>query len=456
MTLSKIVQSLQAQGKTKEAFDYALQWTLHGLNTMATLADLPRAIRLVEMACELAPAPALWHNLAHLRATNGDLRGAWQASMFCLDSEPHDPEYYFQHGCILGDMGCWQEASKAHLKALLLAPDNAIYRLNYGTALLACGDMLAGWPEYEARYRSHAIVTEFVKRYLKPRWDGKADLNGKTIVVYNEQGMGDAIQFARYLPMLAEAGAKVIVEVQWPLAPLLGKITGVTEAVGRMFDYKTPTPLPEHDYVVSINSLPYLFGTTLDNIPNQVPYILASKKSRVRRNSKDHIFVGVCWAGNPDHPNDMYRSMRLQQLAPLAQMPNVRLFNLQKGVMDRTWGGKPVNLMEGAKFKLRSLGDLVTFEDTAAAIAQMDIVVSVDTTIAHLAGAMGVPTFMLISTIHDWRWMMERQDSPWYPTMWVMRQKELNLWHDPVYRICDIIKGDKWRLTPRQSKTLRK
>jgi ADP-heptose:LPS heptosyltransferase len=283
------------------------------------------------------------------------------------------------------------------------------------------GDFEHGWPEYEWRWRRPKSPP---RRLPQPRWDG-APLAGKTLLVYMEQGLGDMLQFIRYAPLLKAQGANVLVECPAFLHPLLSRCPGIDRLLAE------GSPLPEFDVHVPLLSLPHLLGTTLATIPAQVPYLYAGEE-RVQRWAEElrpleGFKVGICWQGNRHHQWDHFRSFPVEHFAALAAVPGVRLVSLQKGPgaeqLRKLGGSFPVVELDSEKD-----ASAAAFMDTAAIMKNLDLVVTVDTSIAHLAGGLGVPVWVALSAVSDWRWLLQREDSPWYPTLRLFRQRALGDW----------------------------
>jgi hypothetical protein len=238
----------------------------------------------------------------------------------------------------------------------------------------------------------------------------------------------------RYAKVLADRGAKVVVEAQREVVSLIARASGVWKAVAQT------EPLPDHDFQLPMLSLPFVFGTRPDSIPAETPYLFADPaRSAAWRERIDRygpgMKVGIAWAGSPQNALDLVRSVRLADYAPLAQIPNLRLFSLQKGV-SAMQVFQPIAGLEVVDFA----PFLNSFEDTAAAIANLDLVISVDTSIVHLAGAMARPVWTLIPFSPDWRWLLNRSDTPWYPTMRLFRQPALGDWATPMQAIVEAIR----------------
>jgi tetratricopeptide (TPR) repeat protein len=292
---------------------------------------------------------------------------------------------------------------------------------------LCLGDFEAGWKAYEWRWRTGAFAGQR-RQFQAPLWLGDAPVCGKTILLHAEQGFGDTIQFIRYAPLLAGQGAKVICEVQPELQPLLSQLKDVTIiAKGE--------PLPAFDLQCPLLSLPLAFGTQSETIPAVVPYLAASAERMA--DWRDRLTlggprVGFVWSGQPSHKNDANRSIPLKRLAALFEDPPVRCFSLQSHLRDTD-----SEVLRGLP-NLVHLGDAFRdFADTAAVLALLDVVVSVDTAVAHLAGALGKPVVILVPYAADFRWLRGRDDSPWYPTAKLFRQPAFGDWDSVIVRLHD-------------------
>ncbi len=322
-------------------------------------------------------------------------------------------------GLALRNCGKYDESLAAFRQSVALRPDFADAHRNLGTTLLLLGDFSNGWPEYEWRRKMPEVAQP--RNIAQPQWNGQT-LEGKTILLHLEQGFGDTFQFIRYAPLVAKRGPKVIVECVPELAAVLRGARGIERIISRGDSW------PPYDVQSSVMSLPLAFGTTLETIPAQVPY-LAAPPDRVAAwrerlgNPDGRRRVGLVWAGRPDQRDDRRRSMRFDQLAPLAEVKSARFFSLQKGPA----AGQAAAAPPGMDF-VDWTRDLHDFADTAALIANLDLVISVDTSVAHLAGAMGKPVWVLLSSVPAWHWMLNRTDCPWYPTMRLFRQATPGDW----------------------------
>jgi len=333
---------------------------------------------------------------------------------------PEDPENHRTLGNIYYAGRRLEETAACYQAALRLAPDDPGTRWNRSILLLLEGEFEEGWREYEWRWR---LPDAPARAVLQPLWDG-APLAGRRILLDAEQGMGDTIQFLRYVPMVVEAGGDVIFQCHSPLVKMLEKHPGL----GRVIDLNRPAP--DADVQAPLLSLPRIFHTTRDSIPARVPY-LAAEPERVafwgrRMASLDGFRVGVAWSGNPRNPNNRERSLDPRGLAPLLRVPGVRLVDLQK---EHGETGLALDRLEG--------WDDVS--DTAAIMMHLDLVISVDTLAAHLAGALGRPVWTLLPFAAEFRWLLDREDSPWYPTMRLFRQKHPGDWEEAIGRVAEAL-----------------
>jgi tetratricopeptide (TPR) repeat protein len=341
--------------------------------------------------------------------------------------KPDFAEAYNHLGVILNILERPDEALENYKKVLQYDPDYIEVHWNMSLALLRSGRLTEGWKEYQWRLNPELGMTTYPHRYEILQWDGSF-FTSKRLLVHYEQGLGDTLHFVRYLPMVKARGGTVILEVRKPLYGLLQNCPGVDEFVEASLDNK---PDVKFDYHISLMDLPKIFATTLETIPAQVPYIHACPgKAGYWRNklASADFRVGIVWAGSSIHDKDRYRSCSLKCFAPLTMIDGVQLYGLQKGQA-------AANLEEVAnEMVITNLGnEFEDFTDTAAAIENLDMVISVDTAVLHLAGAMGKPVWALLPFSPDWRWMLNRRDSPWYPTMKLFRQKKRGQW-EPLFQ----------------------
>lgn len=334
------------------------------------------------------------------------------------------PRFYLLQGNVLLNLGDMAGAEASLRRAIALHPDYVDAHISLSAIYFLQGDLRRAWPEY-ARIRHHP---DAVKRgFIRPEWDGQPMPDG-TLLLYPTQGFGDQIQFVRYLPMVRERVGRIILECYPELLTLFQSVPGADIVVPRRADGHPPE-LP-YDAQAAVMDLPRLFDTGLETIPARVPYLQPDEarrqRWRERLQSIPGFRVGICWAGRPEHQNDVKRSCRLHAFAPLARVPGVTLLSLQKGAAAQ-------QLAEPPDFPVIDLaGQLQDFADTAALLAELDLLVSVDTAVVHLGGALGRPVWVLLPHFPDWRWMQERTDSPWYPTLRLFRQPAPGAW-EPVF-----------------------
>jgi Tfp pilus assembly protein PilF/ADP-heptose:LPS heptosyltransferase len=383
-----------------------------------SLKQIDDAISCYKRALKLDPAiPEIHNNLASAYLSKGLFDQAFSSLRKALELRPGFTDALRNLANAYRDTGEHKQAMAVYRLLLRQHPQNHEARFSFSWLLLLLGQFEEGLQLWEARWSLPRLGSRpHVRGRL--RWDGASPV-GKTIYVYCEQGAGDAIQFCRYLPMLAQRGATIIFGTLPPLIELMSGFPGVAEILPQ-----DATP-PAFDLHCPITSLPLLMNTTLETIPQNVPYIFADRqrceKWRQKIPPDNRKRVGLVWAGNPEHANDHNRSIALKHFAPLARVPNVQFFSLQIG--EPSGQQRPFGLE-----MLDYTSELKSFADTAALIEQLDLVISVDTSVAHLAGAMGKPVWVLLPTPPDWRWMLDRTDSPWYPTMRLFRQARWGQW----------------------------
>lgn len=317
-------------------------------------------------------------------------------------------------------------AIAAFRDALTPQPDQAELHSLLSFCLFPMGEWAAAWEEYEWRLRNPQLKKTLLATD-RPRWQGEA-LGGKTILLQGEQGFGDCLQFVRYAPMVKARGGRVILRAPEPLLPLLRTVEGIDAVFG--FD----EPAPGFDVDVPLLSLPRIFGTQVATIPAPIPYLEPDaalvERWRNRLGAHPGLSVGLFWQGNPAHPSDRQRSIRLDRLRPLLDCPGARFFSLQVGP-----GREQVTGLEDRIANLGAEIDIGSFADAAAIIAHLDLVISVDSAVVHLAGALGKPAFILLATGNDWRWLKRRSDTPWYPQARLFRQTAPGDWDEVIVRV---------------------
>ena len=395
---------------------------------LAEMHDNDRAIAAFQYAIRLdANRASSYVNLAGAYREKDMIDEAQQAVATALRLDPNLGAAHVIGGLLDFDAGRYDQAMAGFNRGLELEPALAIGNWNRGLLRLLHGDFENGWRDYEWRLKD--VGSFKVRPMTIPQWDG-SDLTGRRLLIHSEQGLGDTIQFIRFAPILAERGGRVIFLCHSELGRLLANFPGVEKLVTRMED------LPEADVHCPMLSLPHAMKIG-GHIPAAAPYISAEKEltdkwaSRLPRSG---LRVGIVWAGRPDHRNDRNRSIHLRQLLPLFGVPGVRFFSLQKGkASEQIAAAGGVELMDWT-------AELNDFAETAALIASLDLVIAVDTAVAHLAGAMGKPVWILLPNVPDWRWMLERQDSPWYPTARLFRQSRRGDWESVIGRVGEALK----------------
>jgi hypothetical protein len=402
----------------EELFNLALQKQKDG--NSADAQSLYRQI--LSQNPDYAPAHA---NLGIILHAAGNLPGSTAAFRRVAELLPNDAAAQHNLALALYHDHHLDEAESACRRAIALHPDLADAHLTLSLILFLRGDLPGAWPQYEWRFkaREHRLPPE---RFRSPYWAGE-DLHGQTILLHTEQGLGDAIQFVRYAPLVAARGGRVLLYCHRALFRLLRTASSVAEVV------PWDQPVSGFDVHCPLLSLPRVFNTSLTTIPAPTPYLFpdpaqaASWQSRLK--SQPGLKVGLAWAGSPTHTADQLRSIPPAAFAPLAHLPNVRLISLQK---DQP-AAPQLPLLDWTS-------ELTDLADTAALIGSLDLVVTVDTAVAHLAGALGKPVWLLLQFTSDWRWMLDRDDSPWYPTMRLFRQKTSGDWNAPLAQITEALK----------------
>jgi len=339
-----------------------------------------------------------------------------------LGRKPDHIEARTNLGNSLLALGRPEEAIRCYRRTLDDDPDSVEAHWNLGVANLLLGRFEEGWKGHEWRFRQKDARA---RQFPQPMWDG-SPLRGRSILLHSEQGLGDTLQFVRYAPLVKQRGGHVILECQEPLYRLLAGVRGVDRLIAR------GRPLPRFDCHAPLLSLPGIFRTTLATLPGKVPYIRVAREEvgrwhrtiEARMGARSGLKVGLTWAGNPGHKNDRNRSLPAHELAALAGLDEVVFFGLQKGSAGGC-GLDTIDLLEPAS----------DFLDTAAILLNLYLLISVDTSVAHLAGALGKPVRTLLPFAPDWRWMLGRDDSPWYPSMKLYRQIRRKDWAEVLERV---------------------
>ena len=390
-----------------------------------------RARALVTRALKERPGdPRFLNGLAGILRAEGRLEEACARLREVLARVPGDATALTNLGLILQDLGDSAGAVAAYEEVLRHEPEQPEARANRAIALLQQGRFAEGWREYEWRWRVPGFTTP-ARAFAQPAWDG-APLAGRTLFIHAEQGLGSAIQFVRYVPRVAEAGGRVVLECQPPLKRLFAEALGLPDGPAAHVVTKGDAPLPAFDVHAPLMSLPHRLGTTLATIPAEVPYLRAPAEAcagwAARLANAPSPRIGLTWAGNRNHPNDRNRSLAAAALAPITDAAGASFFSLQVGQAEGVAAFAPAAVSDLAPA-------LTDFAETAAVIASLDLVISVDTAIAHLAGALAKPCWLLLPFPAEWRWLEGRDDSPWYPTFRLFRQRVRGDWGDVVARV---------------------
>ena len=426
-TLDNLAGALQARGELDAAqacYERALALRPKRVESHIGLGvvlraqgRLEEAVVRYQRALALAPDhPETHNNLGVALVDLGRLDEAITHHERALAVQPAGAEMHYNLGSALQRQGRYAEALACYGRALALKPDYARAHLNRSLILLLTGKLDEGWPEYEWRF----AVNGYHRNFDQPLWSGKP-LLGQSILVHAEQGFGDTLQFIRFVPAIAERGGSVVLEVPASLVRLARTVAGASQVVA------AGDPLPAFDCHCPLLSLPRVLKTNLATIPNAVPYLsVPAEASAVwaeRVATAPGLKVGIAWAGTTQGAID------LRLLQPLWEITGISWFSLQVGAESRG-----LSSLDGVKI-VDLAPWLADFAETAAAIRQLDLVISVDTSVAHLAGALGRQTWVLLPHVPDWRWLLDRDDSPWYPTARLFRRRKADDWPGMAHEV---------------------
>ena len=358
------------------------------------------------------------YNLAHAQQHQGLFEQAAASYRQALVLNPVYRQALTNLSVVLRELGQVEDAIPVLEQAIALEPDNATSHFNLAFMELQTGQMQRGWAEHEWRFQAGITIMRNDPQKL---WQGQ-DIAGQTLLVWCEQGFGDTLQFVRFLPLLAKRGIRVILEVQPQLHRLLQGIDGADQvfAMGQI--------LPDFDHHIPLMSLPYLLGIGLENVAQHSPYL---RVDRGATEVKDKPRIGLVWSGSSTHKNDRNRSMALQDILPLLDLHQVQFVSLQIDADTLPIGLQPPPI------------PIADFKDTAQVVAGLDLVITVDTSVAHLAGALAVPVWTMLPFAPDWRWLMGRDDTPWYPSMRLFRQSKPGDWGSVVERVRQALRFGK-------------
>jgi hypothetical protein len=365
--------------------------------------------------------------LGHLRLLQGDPAEAEALLRSAIELDARHARAHDDLGLALAALGRQAEGREFRLRGMELDPEIAKQRMIKCFEALREGDFTTGWEEYESRIIAAPGVLPR-RGFAERQWYGETDIKGKTILLHAEQGHGDAIQFLRYVPMVAALGARVVLEIHRPLVALAAAIPGVAEL--RQLGEK----LPPFDLHSPLMSLPLAFGTQLATIPAEIPYLSVPRERlarwRRRLGPRQRMRIGIVWSGNPDYGDDFKRSIPLADFTRILDRGECELHVIQNDVR-----ASDKQVLDGLTHLVDHSTLFGDFADTAALISLLDLVIAVDTSVAHLAGAIGWPTWLLLPHLADWRWLAGREDSPWYPTMWLFRQETEGDWAGVLDRV---------------------
>jgi tetratricopeptide (TPR) repeat protein len=442
-----VLRDLEERKAALESYDRAIAINpgmaiahLNRGNVLSELQQFESALADYDRAIEIDPQMAEAHsNRGNALRELDRLEDALISINRAIALRSDFAEAYSNRGALYYRMQRVQEGLASYDQAIAITPDDEVLHSNKALMLLLAGELAQGWALYERRWkRDWQSARKHEVKFASSHWLGTERLSGKTILLYSEQALGDSIHFCRYAPLVADLGGRVILRVQQPLVSLLGSLRGVTQL---MSDREL---LPDFDYSSSLMSLPAAFRTTLSTIPGSVPY-LRSPADKVanwseRLGKKTKLRVGLVWSGGirPNRPDlwtvNQRRNIPLAKLAALKNIP-VEFYSLQKGqpaesdlvrLEQQGWAGPPI---------IDHTSELHDFTDTAALIENLDLVITVDTSTAHLAGALGKPVWIMNRFDTCWRWLMHRSDSPWYPTLRIYRQPTTGDWDTVVERV---------------------
>jgi tetratricopeptide (TPR) repeat protein len=343
-----------------------------------------------------------------------------------IELKPDYAEAFYNRGTTLMALRRIDDALADFAKAIALKPDYPEAAWNRGFCNLLAGRWRAGWPDYERRWQADQTPSHW-HVYGRPQWTGREDIAGKKLLLHSEQGYGDTLMALRFVRPVVEMGAHVVLDAPPALRPLLEQIDGPTLT-------RPGEPAPEFDLYCPLMSLPRALDVTLETVRADVPYLAAPaahlEKWRGRLPNPAGLKVGINWAGNPTFRHDRSRSIGLSRMLPLLARSDMQFFALQKDLRDGD------GELLASHPEIEALGqDIESFADSAAIISLMDLVISSDTSVVHLAGALGKPTWILLPFVPDWRWLLDRNDSPWYPTARLFRQTKLGDWSGVVERV---------------------
>ena len=398
-------------------------------NALLGLRRFEDALASYDRAVQLRPDHAVAHyNRGNALQELTRFEDALASYDRALELRPDSVEAYTNSANALVNLRRFEDALASYDRALKQRPRDGDVHYNAALCRLLVGDFTGGWQEHEWRWEA-AQLRAGKRTFPRPLWLGADDIKDKTILLHAEQGFGDTLQFCRYVPLVAERAAHVVLEVQKPLHDIMSTLRGGAQIVSK------DDSLPDFDLHCPLLSLPLAFGTRLETIPSQTPYLSAEHHKcnawRGRLGRHDLLRIGLVWASDPQNPIDRQRSLHFDQLAPILQVRGCDFYSLQKG-------DHAVAQLHNSALSHRVVdwsAELRDFSDTAALMANLDLVIAVDTAVAHLAGALGKPFWLLNRYNTCWRWLLDREDSPWYPTAGLFRQDATRDWRPVIARV---------------------
>ncbi|MGE5506485.1 MAG: tetratricopeptide repeat protein [Actinomycetota bacterium] len=408
------------------AADPTLVETLNSIGvSLDALGRRDEAVCALKSAALLAPESAsVQDNLGNALLSTGQSREAEACHRRALALGSTSANSWSNLGNALHRQGRLEESEAAYRRAIQLAPSNAKFRTNLALTLLLEGKFAEGWHEYEWRWRDHPGVPAYLRD--KP-WRGE-DMPDGTLLLQAEQGYGDTIQFIRYVPLLRRKVGRLVLACQPELLRLMGTVAGLDAVVPET------RPPAEFDAAITLMSVAGIFGTDLGNIPGGVPYLSPPPGAGVRLPPGKGLKVGIAWAGRPTHGDDWNRSIPARLLEPLLAVPGVTFYSLQRGAVAERLG-RP------AGRRLIEVADsCADFADTAAVVDALDLVISVDTAVVHMAGAMGKPVWLLLPPVPDFRWLMSGDTTPWYPSLRLFRKAFDGSWEPVLARLAGLLR----------------
>jgi tetratricopeptide (TPR) repeat protein len=415
--------------------DHAVTWQLRGL-AQAGLKRFEEFLADSQVAHVLDPNnPETHYNIGYALHSLGRNDEALPWLERSLELRPDAAATASVKGAALAELRRFDEAFAAYHRARALDPNYAVAEWNLALLQMMIGDFEAGWAGREARWKIPSLSAGYYPAFSQPAWFGGDPIAGKTILICSDEGLGDAIQFARYVPMVAARGARVILVVPDPLCTLLSGLTGVSDCLP-----KSATTLPAFDFHCPLSRLPLIFGTRLDTIPAGTSCLPRPATGRVqawdqRLGPHARLRVGLVWSGRPTHIDDRNRSIPLRMLSRILDI-DATFVSLQKDPRP----DDAVVLRERSGI-IDLTTDLIDFAETAALVCCLDLVITVDTSVAHLAGALGRPTWILLPYTPDYRWLLDRDDSPWYPSVRLFRQNKSRDYESMLDRVRDELRA---------------